>query len=173
MAAIFNQTYKSTKDNKQGCKTVFTSSICYSLVCNTMTLYQLLKIQEPVIHSVLSRMGFNQHMPRNIVYASKLRGGLWLLDLYLEQGSAQTQLLVSHMQSKSYLYKSFLTLLESFQVSAGLTQSTLLHTHPVLYIQSPLIQSVCEFPHRKNLKLIFSKLTYLKFLRQYDQPIMN
>jgi hypothetical protein len=97
MATIFNQTYFNSKDARQGFTTIFTPSICYPLAVTSIKQSTLQSLQKPVVHAVLSRMGFNCHMPRVVVFGSRLRGVLGLLDLYTEQGALQIKLLISHL----------------------------------------------------------------------------
>jgi hypothetical protein len=81
-------------------------------------------------------------MPRAVVYASKLQGGLGLLDLYTEQGNSQNKLIITVLHSRLYLSNSIIILLESFQVAAGIIGSPLVNTTLISYVDSPWIQSV-------------------------------
>jgi hypothetical protein len=83
--------------------TVFNPSIKYLLATTFINKSILMQLQKPVIHAVLRRLGFNNHMPRSIVFASKKLGGIGLLDLPSEQGVSQVQLLISHLRATSYL----------------------------------------------------------------------
>jgi hypothetical protein len=136
MAVIFKQTYFSITDAKQGFVTVYTPSIKYPLATMSISKNTLKQIQKPVIHAVLYRLGFNSHMPRSVVYASTRYGGLGLLDLYSEQCLCQVQLLITHIRSQSYICNTIFTLLESFQVTAGILGSPLENLIPTQYISS-------------------------------------
>jgi hypothetical protein len=93
MSAIFNSTYFNASGAKQGFVALFTPPICYSLATTSIKITTLKNIQKPVVCSVLSRKGYNQHMPRAVVFGSILKGGIGLLDLYLEQGAQQIKCL--------------------------------------------------------------------------------
>jgi hypothetical protein len=120
MATIYNQTYFNSNDAKQGFITVYAPSICYPLATTSISQMTLKRMQKPVISAVLSRMGFNKHMPRAVVFASKNRGGIGLLDLYSEQGARQIKLLITNLQTKTYLHNTIYILLESYQLAAGM-----------------------------------------------------
>jgi hypothetical protein len=105
-ATLFNQSYFNTRDARQGFVTIFIPSVCYPLATTSITKTILQDIQRPIIHAVLSRLGFNSHMPRCIVFASRKLGGLGLLDLYSEQVASQIKLLITHLRAKSYLHNS-------------------------------------------------------------------
>jgi hypothetical protein len=55
--------------------TIYGSIEKYSLPATSNNEIQMTKIQQPVIRSVLSRLGFNPHMPRVVVHASTQYAG--------------------------------------------------------------------------------------------------
>jgi hypothetical protein len=103
MSTILTQTYFSAKDADQGFTTVFKPSIKYALPVTFISSTKLQKIQQTTINSVLPTLGFNKHMPRAVVFATKSRGGLGILNLPTEQGTSQIQLLITHLRAKTYL----------------------------------------------------------------------
>jgi hypothetical protein len=50
-----------------------------------MTPNELTRIQCLVVGPALAQLGNNQHMPRAVVFASKLKGGIGILDLKTKQ----------------------------------------------------------------------------------------
>jgi hypothetical protein len=173
MATIFNQTFVNPKDSHQSFTTVFTPSICYPLAATSTRKSQLQSLQKPVIHAVLARMGFNRHMPREVVLASRLKSGIGLLDLYSEQGARQVQLIISHLRAQSYLHPTFIILLESFQLSAGLIENPLFYTGPIQYVRSPWLLSLREYLNNIKASIVINEIKTLQPIRKYDQPIMN
>jgi hypothetical protein len=173
MTVIFRQQYFNPSDAKQGFTTIYSPSITYVLPTTSIPRQTLNTIQKPIIHSVLSRLGFNNHMPRAVVYASKLRGGLGLLDLYTEQGNSQIKLIITHLRSRSYLSDSIIILLESFQVAAGIIGSPLVNTTFISYVDSPWIQSVQQFLFSINSTIHIPQLKSILPLRQNDRAIMD
>jgi hypothetical protein len=173
MATIFNQTYFNATDTKLGFTTVFTPSICYPLATASITKAVLQNIQKPVVHAVLSRMGFNCHMPQAVVFGSRLRGGMGLLNLPTEQGACQIQLLISHIRSNSYLKDTILILLQSFQLQAGILKFPLQDTAPLQYINSPWLQSIQCFLASINTTIVISQKPLLLAIRDNDTPILR
>jgi hypothetical protein len=119
MATLFNNTYFNHKDSVQGFMTIYGPIAKYPLPATSMSESQLQKIQQPIITSVLSRLGFNPHMPRAVIHASTRYGGVGLIDLYTEQGCGQISMLISHLRYNHYLHNSILSLIESFLVLFG------------------------------------------------------
>jgi hypothetical protein len=143
MSTVFKHTYFNIRDARQAFSTVFTSSVCYTLPATSIQQKTLLKLQKPVISSVLLRLGFNPRMPRHIVFASNRLGGIGLLDLYSEQG-------LIHI------------LLESYQLLSDMLGNPLekLDTHK--YVHAPWLQSLRDFLKTINGKIIIHNLRTLK-----------
>jgi hypothetical protein len=85
MTSIFSNTYFNAADANQGYTTVFAPSVKYVLPVTSISPTKLHTIQSRSVSSVLSRLGYNRHMPRQVVFASKLYGGIGLLNLPTEQ----------------------------------------------------------------------------------------
>jgi hypothetical protein len=112
-------------------------------------------------------------MPRAVVYTSKLRGGLGLLDLYTEQGNSQIKLIITHLRSSSYLSNSIIILLESYQVAAGIIGSPFINTTSHAYVESPWIQSVQQFLSSIKATIHIPQLKSIVPLWQNDRAIMD
>jgi hypothetical protein len=173
MSTTLNQTYFNANDANQGYTTVFAPSVKYVLPVTSICLNKLRNIQKSSVSSILSRLGYNKHMPRSVVFASKARGGIGLLNLPTEQGVSQIQLLISHLRAKSYLYDTILILLESFQLVSGIPTQPFLHTRTTSYVHSPWIQSIQNFLHHINGTIYIPDLKQITPNRVNDKPIMQ
>jgi hypothetical protein len=100
ISLLFSQTYSNAKDSEQGFMTIYGPIVKYCLPTTSITKQQLRKIQQPVITSVLSWLGYNKNMPRSVIHLSATYGGVGLLDLYTEQGCSQVQVMLSHLRAK-------------------------------------------------------------------------
>jgi hypothetical protein len=170
---IFSQSHLS-QTNMQLCyRTVFSPSVKYVLPATSLDPDFLDKVQRPIIALVLSKLGFNQHMPREVVLAPLHFGGLGLIDLIVEQGIAQTLLVLSHIRSKSSVYATIRVLLESHQISAGLDSNPLETTEPCHYIHSPWVHSLQFFLHKCNAKICIPDLHTTSPLRIKDTLLMQ
>jgi hypothetical protein len=172
MSSIFANTYFNAHEANVGLTTVFAPSIMYALPLTTITPDQLRKIQQPVINSVLSRLGYNKHMPRSVVFAARTSGGIGLIDLPTEQGTAQVKLIVTHLLSRSYIHDTIMILLESYQVHAGTLQSPFIDTSTRAYVDAPWIQSVQKFLCTINGTIIVPSLKTIVHNRINDRAIM-
>lgn len=163
----------NAQDARQGYTTVFTPSIKYALPVSSIPQSKLDQIQRPTTNAVLSRLGYNPHMPRAVVFAAKTKGGIGLLNLSTEQGVSQVQLLMSHVRSKSYLHNTILILLETYQLVAGIPTSPLLDTSPRHYVDSKWLSSIRQFLHTTDATINIPNITNLIRNRTNDVPIMD
>jgi hypothetical protein len=173
MAGVFKQTHFNMAEAKQGFITVYTPSIKYPLTTTSISRTILQNLQKPVIQAVLSRMGFNNHMPRALVYAYKRYGGIGLLDLYSEQSLSQVNLLITHLRSISYLRNTLIILLETYQIASGYLGNPLENFTVTTNVHSPWIQSIRAFLNNVQGKIIIPELATTKKLRQHDKAIME
>jgi hypothetical protein len=153
--------------------TVFEPSITYALPLTSIDPDQLRKIQQPVVNSVLSRVGYNKQMPRSVVFAAKTRGGIGLLDLPTEQGTSQIKLIVSHLRARSYIHDTMMILLESYQVHAGTIQSPFIDTTNSGYVDAPWMQSVQTFLRTINGTIFIPSYKTIVHNRINDRTIMS
>lgn len=173
MGNLLSCTYFNAKDANQGYTTVFTPSIKYVLPVTSISTTKLQQLQRPNTNAVLSRLGYNPHMPRAVVFASKTKGGIGLLNLPTEQGASQAQLLISHVRAKSYLCDTIIILVETFQLATGLATSPLIDTSSRNYVDSPWLTSVRQFLHNIQATIEIPTLKTLVKHRLNDQTIMN
>jgi hypothetical protein len=139
----------------------------------SITKEKLLKIQSPIINTVLTKLGFNRHMPQPVVFAPTTLGGLGLLDLYTEQGCNKTIIIVSHIRSRSPLYLPLIILIESYQTLAGMTTCAFDDTTNHVYVHSPWLSCVRTFLQLINAQLLISEIQTIHCIRENDQAIMN
>jgi hypothetical protein len=50
-----------------------------------------------MIKIALSQMGFNNHMPQDVVFWSIAKGGIGIMDLYTKQGVLQIKAVITHL----------------------------------------------------------------------------
>lgn len=172
--SALSQIYLSPQDTAQGYATVFTPSIKYVLPATSISSDVLKKMQIPITNTVLTKFGYNRHMPRAVVFAPITLGGLGLLDLYTEQGCSQILLLLSHLRAQSYLSTTMIIMLESYQVAAGMITPIFEdNANNNIHQPSSWIQSVRQFLYSINGKIIIPELKTINPLRQQDIAIMN
>jgi hypothetical protein len=170
---IFSQSNLS-QSNMQLCyRTVFGPSIKYVLPATTLDPDFLDRVQRPLISLILSKLGFNQHMPKEVVLAPLHFGGLGLFDLIIEQGIAQTLYILGQIRSQSSSADTILILLETYQLTSGIIQNPLESTKPcMVYIDSPWVHSVQSFLYQCNAQILIPSLQHHTPLRENDTVLM-
>jgi hypothetical protein len=153
--------------------TIYSPIVKYALPTTSISENSLRIIQQPVISSVLSRLGYNKNMPRAIIHASTMYGGVGLLDLFTKQGCSQIQLILAHLRTQKYLHNQIISLLESYQVLAGITTPALENIDPIIYVHSPWTNTVRQFLLQMNATITIPKLQTIQCIRQYDKAIMD
>jgi hypothetical protein len=169
MATTFHQTYINHNDST----TIYTPILCYALTTSSISQYTLQNIQKPIINVALSWMGFNKHMPRAVVFASKIMGGMGIMYLYIEQGVLQTNAIISHLRSESYLANQLRVLLETYQVTSSIFGCLFHGNTKTHYVQSNWVQSVQGYLQHINSSIIIPGKPTILPLRQNDTPIMS
>jgi hypothetical protein len=163
----------NSRDTKQGYTTVFVPSIRYVLPTSSISQSILQKLQSPIINTVLTKLGYNRHMPRAVVFAPTTLGGIGLLDLFTEQGCSKITIIISHIRSQSPLHIPLIVLFETYQLIAGITTSPLEDTTNHIYINSPWLTSVRNFLNTINAKIIIPEIKPIICIRENDTAIMN
>lgn len=126
----------------------------FPLAVTQFTQKECDSITSPVIRICLSKMGYNNCMPREVVYGPKSLGGLGLHDYYVEQGIRQISALVGHVRQSSTTGNMMLLELQWCQMQAG-TSILLLESPqiPIDYIETCWIMSIRDFLCTYNLHL--------------------
>jgi hypothetical protein len=102
-------------------------------------------IQKKAMTSFLSTMGFNRHMPREVVYCSKAFQGLGLKHLYDVQGSDSVKLLLQELNHHGTTGNMIRHLLEVIQMESGIGCATLENNRPLSYIEWGWIPAIRDF----------------------------
>jgi hypothetical protein len=119
---------------------VFTFSVC------SFTMAQLYNLQKAPICATLARLGINRNISRDIVFGSALYGGLGLLNLFVEQGIAQLQLLLRHLRADTTQGALLLIGLSWWHLVAGFSSSLWEHTGAnICYVEYSWYASLRDF----------------------------
>jgi hypothetical protein len=173
MACSFATCPVSGADIRQGYNSLFCPSIRYSLPATAIASATLKKMQNKVIEAILPQLGYNRKFPRAVTYAPEHFGGLDILSLDVEQGIAHAISLIGHIRADTSLGQHLMTLLESYQVSTGLSGNPLQHTVNQEYIPSPWIQTLREFLQTTKSTIRLPHLAILCPIWKGDKCIME
>jgi hypothetical protein len=97
----------------------------FVLPTTTIPQKTLIQMQIPITNTVLTKMGYNRHMPRAVTFAPTALGGIGLLDLYTKQSDSKVIMILTNIRANTPLLNTIIILIESYQMSAGITYSAL------------------------------------------------
>jgi hypothetical protein len=158
--SAMSQVYMSAQDTKQGFTTVFIPSIRYALPTTSILQKTLTNMQKPIINTVLTKLGYNRHMPRALTFAPTSIGGIGILDLYTEQGTGKILMILTHLRSQSPIEQTILILLE---------HNIIVHN----YVHSPWVQATKTFLNSVRGQIYIPTLNTIKIIRNNDLAIME
>jgi len=130
-----------------GYRTIVCPRLEFPLTVTQFSQEQCDRISSPVLNACLAKMGYNRHMPREVVYGPITMGGLGMHDLYIEQGIKATIALMGHLREpNSNTGKMMRIELQWCQAQAG-TSFNLLEepSIPVEYIETCWIMNLRNF----------------------------
>jgi hypothetical protein len=148
---------------------VFTFAVC------SFTMQQLLNLQKAPIMATLARLGINRNISRDIVFGSALYGGLGLLNLFVEQGIAQLQLLLRHLRAGTSQGSLLLIGLSWWHLVAGFSSSLWENTSAkICYVEHSWYSSLRDFLVYAHGTIYIPPADFLHWhhLRGHDKNIM-
>jgi len=80
---------------------------------------------------ILSHMGYNQNMPKAVVYTPTTVGGLEFHHLNTEQGLQKIIHLIKHLQTSTTLGNLMNAAINVYQIQAGIPTPVLEYTAPL------------------------------------------
>jgi hypothetical protein len=130
--------------------------------------------QSAPISELLSRMGYNSHMPRAVVFGPAKYGGLGLRHLYTEQGTAQTLCFIRHVRHGGQVGQNIRIALAWFQLIAGVSFSALEKPEfPLPYAEDRWFPPLRTFLAASDFHLISNDLSVVRPRREGDRAIME
>jgi hypothetical protein len=111
-------------------------------------------IQSTATLAILAALGFNRHMPREVVYGIGKYQGLGLQHLYDIQGIDSTRLLLQELNHQGPTKYMLQNLLEVIQMESGLGNPILEDNRPLHYIEWGWIPSIRDFLLHINGQII-------------------
>jgi hypothetical protein len=90
-----------------------------------MTRHQLQQIESPCINALLTKMGYNRHFPRAIVFGPIEYGGMGLKNLYFQQGFLQIKGFLPATREDTTVTPLLRILMRTMQLEAGTSHNQL------------------------------------------------
>jgi hypothetical protein len=173
LAQQINNHALSRVEAKMAYDSFYIPAMRYSLAITSINQTDLETVQRNATTSLLAALGFNRHMPREVVFCQQKYQGLGLKHLYDLQGADSIRLLLQELNSKGGTTNSMLTiLLDVLQLEAGLQMPILEDTRALHYIEWGWLPSIRDFLHHMNGK-ITKATSGLPVYRVNDSLIMD
>jgi hypothetical protein len=157
---------------KMAYESFYLPAMRYSLAITSINQMDFEIIQRKATTSFLSTMGFNRHMPREIVYCSMKFQGLGMRHLYDIQGSDGIRLLIQELNHEGTTRDMIRHLLEVIQLESGMGSPILEDNRPLNYIEWGWIPAMRDFMLHINAK-IMNALEDMPRFRINDSYIMD
>ena len=144
-------------------------------------------ILRPCTSGMISKMGFNSHTSRAIVFGPRRYGGIGLVHGYAKQGSERISHLLTHLRNKTQVGKQLLNTLSHLQLFSGQAENLLEVPQPMpqkkrrkghnLYSLYHLGQgwllSLRHFLFTINARIVIKDAWKPPLVREHDIAIMD
>jgi hypothetical protein len=121
---------------------VFIPAMSYTLPVSHHQAPKLTKLQSAPTRATLMKLGFNRNTLSRVVFGPSRSGGVGLLDLAVEQGIGQVELLIRHLRAQSTQGTLIRITLGWWEQAAGVSY------HTTNEMGTPRASEVCEeFTH--------------------------
>jgi len=155
---VFSQCLLTRAKAEVTYKTIFLPTITYPFPATFLSETILEKAQSLTMPLILSKLGYNQNMPKS-VYTPTSHGGLSLCHLYTEQGSQKILQTMKHIRAKTSLGTLIESTIQAYQMQEGLADSILIDTCPLPWTPNCWIDSLCHTLHTiKGQLLVLNNL---------------
>jgi hypothetical protein len=153
-------------------ETFYIPAMRYSLSTTSMNQTDLEHIQKKAVVSILAAMGYNRHMPREVVHSSRKYQGLGLPHLYDLQGCDGTRLFLQEINSENMTSKLLRATAEMIQLESGIGSPIMMDTRALDYIEWGWIPGIREYLQHINGQ-ITNATTQPKLYCENDMYIMD
>jgi len=153
-------------------RTIFLPTIMYPFPATNLSATILEKAQSMTTPVILSHMGYNQNMPKAVVYAPTTVGGLGFHQLSTEQGLQKIIHLIKHLWTNTTLGNLMEAAIKVYQIQAGIPISVLEYTAPLPWKPQCWIANLQESLHNIQGQIVLESPWTILALRQNDTHIM-
>jgi len=122
---------------------------------------------------ILSKMGYNQNMPKAVVYAPSTHGGIGMKNLYTEQGLAEVLQVLKHLQAKTTLGTLLTITIKAYQLQAGIPRNVLEDTTPLPWMPDQWLNNLHAFLHSIGGTIKMENNWTIPKLREHDRHLMS
>jgi hypothetical protein len=132
LATQINLNALSATEAKMAYDFFYIPAMRYSLAVTSINQMDFETVQQRATAAILAAMGYNRHMPREVVFCSTLYQGLNLRHLYDLQGMESTRLILQELNSSSTTSKLLRSIIDVIQMEAGIGKPILEENRPLI-----------------------------------------
>jgi hypothetical protein len=152
--------------------TVYIPSVTYLFPITALDEKQCGKLQKLLKPVLLQKLGLPPTLPNGVVYGNQYFGGIGILQLFAEQGMAQTLLFMRHIRAQTTIGKQIIIALRHYQLATGLIKSVLEDTRKVPYVQIPWFDKFRQYLRNTSSTIQLSDTWCPEPQRDKDDSIM-
>jgi len=130
----FNQTPMTHREAGVLYRTCFLPALTYPLPAVWLSDLFLDRIHCLSTSTILNKMGFHRNLPRSMVFAPRLLGGIGMCNLQSEMETQQILILLRHLRAATPLGRAMEILIRQYQLWAGLQHPILEDTRPCPWV---------------------------------------
>jgi hypothetical protein len=172
LATQINLNALSATEAKMAYDFFYIPAMRYSLAVTSINQLDFETVQQRATAAILAAMGYNRHMPREVVFCSTLYQGLNLRHLYDLQGVEGTQLILQELNSSTTTHRLLRSVLDVIQLEAGIGKPILEDNRPLIYIEWGWIPSIQDFLYHIQASITNASTTP-EVYREGDTYIMD
>ncbi len=154
-------------------KQCYLPTVSYPLPATNIPPDLLHRHQAKATTTFLAKMGYRRTMPRAVVYAPKVLGGLGFRHLGFELGVQQTLQLIKHLRANNTNGALFNLAINTYQLHSGFARPILEDTRHCPWNSTGWMSSLRQFLHTTGSQIILDQPWKLPSRRQHDRYLMD
>jgi hypothetical protein len=172
MASKINTGALSATQAKMAYESFYIPALQYSLAITSINQIDFESIQSNASLAILAALGFNRHIPREVVYCTRKYQGLGLQHLYDMQGIDGTRLILQELNHNGPTKTMLQCVLDVIQMESGIGNPILEDNRPLSYIEWGWIPSIRDFLLHIKGKIL-NATTRPQLYREHDSYLMD
>jgi len=170
---VFNQCLLTWAEAKVTYKTIYLPMITYPFPATFLSEMILEKAQSLTMPVILSILGYNQNMPKTVVYTPASHGRLRLHHLHNKQGLQKILQMIKHLWAKTSLGNLIELTIQAYQMQAGLAESILIDTSPLPWTPNWWLNNLRRALHTIQGQIVLRNLCLIPSSWTNDRHLMT
>jgi len=161
------------KEAETVCTTIFLPTITYPFSTTTLSATVLEKAQSMATPMIISQMGYNQNMPKAVIYTPSTHGGLGLKHLHTKQGLQKVLQVIKHLWTCTTLGGLLQVTIKTYQLQAGIPAPILEDKTQLPWLPHWWITNMCKFLHSIKGSIFLKSPWMIPTLYQHDHHLIQ